>query len=928
MTGEPMVRLKKSLGLKKLGFLKLDVKVEVDTIFALAVVGVLIAAALVISGINGAPKIGENGIVGQAVAPLPLVSCEPGVEVSSVLLQTANIPVKVGSGSYWPTCAFVATGDNTAGKCTMILEEKKDGVWVKVSDLISPVGCQVGNSGCEEELASRSQSISFDYVCNAEGTAELRCSVGDTHSNSGLISCVPPRSNVTIQTLSPASDSIINGPVTFSCSATADLNNIQSARFYLKPQGETDFVLNYSTTNIGQPTYALQRMLTLSPKDYYWYCSFTSTDYVTVLSNVSKVTVPAAPTVYIGYPLAANARAYDLSLRYSTTGNPTICKYGVDSGSWVSDPGCDGTTFSTNEGTHTITVSATNSIGTITVTKTFTVNTPLTVTAVSPNLDNPVGNNPVSFVYQVSTPATVNNCSLFVNGVRVAVDTIVDKDVDQEFTWSVNNIDNEWYVQCSAGTKSAQSGTLPFFVLNLTEIVLIPIQVTALSPSSNYTSTTTNVVFKANVATISSVNYCSLFVDGAIVSNNSDLTSGQNLNVSFAHGLTSGVHSWYVLCTDIYVPPNTGQSVNRLIFINTTSSAVVTHETDAPVVMLLSPANNAKDTDGVVQFSYSVRDNSTVTNCSLLVEGVKVAIDSSVTRSLTQLIQYNFAEGNYSWAVACTDQYGNRGVSSQRLIVVDLPNVEQAPPVVNSYYDDKIVTRTVQTWATIPAERVVRMTLNTKGPVYQILFESIDETSDARLQVLDLRKRPDGVEGIDKIVYGYMEITPQNLGSLKQSNIFFRVFNSWLESKGLSPEDIVLYRYHDGNWNTLETEVLSAEAGYSTYQASTPGFSYFLVGEKGAADTSVDTPEVIDKQGTFAGTNNLPEEQGPTRTGGENTSTSFESGRSGVEWVIVLGIIIAIAVGGFVMWKGRGAKRPPLTPPQLPSSEFKLPDFK
>ncbi|MFH1650379.1 MAG: PGF-pre-PGF domain-containing protein [Candidatus Woesearchaeota archaeon] len=930
--GDYVVSLKKSVGLKKWGFLKLDLKVEVDTVFALIIIGVLVLAALVVSGIGGAPKIGQNGLVGQAVKPV-ISGC---IDYASAggLVSISDVPSTIQYGLEPPILCRYTAASSLSG-CSLSLMRNTSAVTFESSNLgllstnTIPIGCKVGGLCPTINDAVTNQIYTMGYKCTSLGTTYLACGVDEGKvdaSNAVHVTCA----DTTVPTVHSASSAINGLTASFFCNAT-DNYRLQNVELWVKSPVSTTYQKMASDTTTSN-YYAFNKTLTFgSTGSYQWYCKF-----IDALGNYKQsdgsFILASVPVVTILSPGSTVDRSSQILLDYTATNSPSLCQYSIDGGAYAVDSGCDGAYFNAVEGTHTITVKATNSKGTGQATKAFTVNVPLIVVGVSPKSLSSIPNNPVTFVYQVNTPNQINNCSIYLNDQRVVVDTTVEPNINQNVTWSVTETENSWYAKCQVGTKSAQSNSIPFYVLNLsaTKDVSELFQVTSLSPSAGYSSTSSIILFKTNVASTKGlVKNCVLYVDGINKGMKTEFAQTQIQDVSFTINLTNGQHSWNVQCSDSMNPPNTAQSLNRTIYINTTIQKA-SHETTPPVVTLLSPANNAKDTDGAVQFSYVVKDNSSIENCSLLVENVRVATDEVVSRSLTQLLQYSFVEGNYSWSVTCTDEYGNRGVSSERVIVVDLPNVVEEPQLVEvDNYNNRVLTGTLQTWATIPSERVVRMTLNTKGPVYQILFETIDESTDARLLVLDLRQRPDGVPGIDKIVYGYMEITPQNMGELKSGNIFFRVLNSWLESKGITPEDVALYRFVGEDWVQLPTEVLSSESGYSRFQATTPGFSYFLVGQKGASETTATAPEVIDKDGTFAGTNTLPGEQAPTTVGGDEYDTSEPSkDSSGFGALILLVIILAVAIGGFMIWKSKGAKKPPLGPSNASKKAFKLPDFK
>ena len=61
---------------------------------------------------------------------------------------------------------------------------------------------------------------------------------------------------------------------------------------------------------------------------------------------------------------------------------------------------------------------------------------------------------------------------------------------------------------------------------------------------------------------------------------------------------------------------------------------------------------------------------------------------------------------------------------------------------------------------------------------------------------------------------------------------------SWLTSNGAAESDIVLWRYASGNWNKLETKLVSSDGSFANYEAVTPGFSTFAIGNKEAGTSA------------------------------------------------------------------------------------------
>ena len=90
-------------------------------------------------------------------------------------------------------------------------------------------------------------------------------------------------------------------------------------------------------------------------------------------------------------------------------------------------------------------------------------------------------------------------------------------------------------------------------------------------------------------------------------------------------------------------------------------------------------------------------------------------------------------------------------------------------------------------------------------------------------------------------VAGYEQITPVGLNpsAIDHGTISFGVSGTWLTGHNAAPEDIVLMRYHNNQWNALPTRFDHQSGGIFSYSADTPGFSYFAIAVKPADSSAV-----------------------------------------------------------------------------------------
>lgn len=67
--------------------------------------------------------------------------------------------------------------------------------------------------------------------------------------------------------------------------------------------------------------------------------------------------------------------------------------------------------------------------------------------------------------------------------------------------------------------------------------------------------------------------------------------------------------------------------------------------------------------------------------------------------------------------------------------------------------------------------------------------------------------------------------------NVSNASIDFETSKQWLEQNNLTPQDVALYRLNN-EWEELETTILEENQTHIFYEAFTPGFSYFTIGEK------------------------------------------------------------------------------------------------
>jgi len=157
------------------------------------------------------------------------------------------------------------------------------------------------------------------------------------------------------------------------------------------------------------------------------------------------------------------------------------------------------------------------------------------------------------------------------------------------------------------------------------------------------------------------------FIDDGVNPTNTQQIS-QNFTISEAAGTVINI-------TGIARDNSSNFAQNSTIFTIASAAA----ETDGPNITLVAPANKTTFTNirTNVNFTFNVKDASSVGNCSLIINNSINKTIHSVTKDININISTNFSNvrQDYSWYVNCTDTEGNTNTSNQtRQITIDFLN--------------------------------------------------------------------------------------------------------------------------------------------------------------------------------------------------------------------------------------------------------------
>lgn len=149
-----------------------------------------------------------------------------------------------------------------------------------------------------------------------------------------------------------------------------------------------------------------------------------------------------------------------------------------------------------------------------------------------------------------------------------------------------------------------------------------------------------------------------------------NLSPGASVNLSILVNVSNGIANGTVLNNSVNV---SAVSVSgEFVQVNATESTTVISGL-SPVVVSIAPANGTNTTNLTVLFFANVTDAESATlNCSLLLNGSVNQTNSSVlNNSVVNFTVSGLSEGNYTWAVACTDTSADTSTSETRVFAVD-----------------------------------------------------------------------------------------------------------------------------------------------------------------------------------------------------------------------------------------------------------------
>ncbi len=214
-------------------------------------------------------------------------------------------------------------------------------------------------------------------------------------------------------------------------------------------------------------------------------------------------------------------------------------------------------------------------------------------------------------------------------------------------------------------------------------------------------------------------------------------------------------------------------------------------------------------------------------------------------------------------------------------------------------------------WDVLPAGTVTMSIAKAEVGFTNIDFTTTVEASNVELTVIKLAAKPVVKREVQGTVYQYLRIDKVNLreADVPNATIEFKIEKKWFDQNSGSIKNIVLQRYFNDLWTTLDTKYLRADETYQYFEATSPGLSLFAIVLKPTAAANTAANGTINVSGGGAAGN----ESGKNETAGGKKAAGASSK---LLFVVLAVVVLAAAAGGvFFVIKKKGGRFPSIPNP-------------
>ena len=196
--------------------------------------------------------------------------------------------------------------------------------------------------------------------------------------------------------------------------------------------------------------------------------------------------------------------------------------------------------------------------------------------------------------------------------------------------------------------------------------------------------------------------------------------------------------------------------------------------------------------------------------------------------------------------------------------------------------------------------------LQNQGAALESMETDFDGETEFDMQISNTPDKPDPSvpdPPSDKGTVGYINVdhsaSDEAVGEVRFN---FRVTQARLDERGISPDEVVLYRYSGGEWTALETEPAgTAPDGSLRFRAVSPGLSVFAIGSRAAQVTTTAEPTTTEAPPETT-TEAPPETTAPP---GGPPPVAEPGGFGDLTLVLVIAVLVVLVGGGLWYYRER-----------------------
>ena len=494
------------------------------------------------------------------------------------------------------------------------------------------------------------------------------------------------------------------------------------------------------------------------------------------------------------------------------------------------------------------------------------------------------------FAFKFNDTLSLNaSCTLYLNGTAQLTNSTVQNNTDTNIntTLSLGEGIRTWYVNCTDPVSNLGQSPVYTLITDLTNPAGGIAWVNDLTTSGDGT---TNNTLRINF-TMSDTNLKNWTLrvynsTPALVATWNDTVNNNSQVLSYA-AVSNG--TYYINLTTWDNSSRTNTSTVFTVYMDQINPVLVPTNVSGYSTTGVTLTTSASDSISAVDFC----------NYSGAGSGNFTLVSGQYTANLSGLV----ANTEYTATIRCYDLAGNLNSTTAgfRTWATSSSSTSSSsggggaggaaagvPTSVAGQFEQK-------TWTSINKGETATVEAAKDGmTVTKVEFKVNENVYGAWVKVSRIEKTdlPSSTPAFANKAYQYIEVKKNEVafkeGSISDAKLNVKVEKAWLNSNKVDKFNVALFRYAGGKWNELTTSFAKEDEKYVYYSAPTPGFSYFVVGQKTAAVTAPATTTTPPVKAEPAVTTPGLIEEAPAVVP-EKTST----------WPWVVGIIILLVI---VVW--------------------------